>query len=227
MVAARLRSLVSMLDQRTARNALWIGGGQWAGKTSVARALADRHGLAAYHYDFHDARAHNDRRIAARARNGEPIEGPDLDATWVHTPPEVMARNTIDGFPVRFQWVLDDLAALYSARPVIAEGWGLRPELVVDLTNDPGRMVVLVPTDDFRAHQAARLDRARSLGLDVSDMQRAQANRLARDRIVAAHAAKQARRLGVPVVEVDGHRDLATVVDDVESLLQQYLTVSS
>ncbi|MGC4771942.1 hypothetical protein ACLQ25_23600 [Micromonospora sp. DT44] len=49
----------------TARHALWIGGGQWAGKSTVAVNLALRHGLTAYLYDRHDARGHDDRRIAA------------------------------------------------------------------------------------------------------------------------------------------------------------------
>jgi adenylylsulfate kinase-like enzyme len=48
----------------TLHNALWIGGGQWAGKSTVARLLAQRHGITAYHYDYHDARGHNDRGIA-------------------------------------------------------------------------------------------------------------------------------------------------------------------
>jgi hypothetical protein len=35
----------------TLRGALWIGEGQWAGKSTVARILALRYGLTAYHYD--------------------------------------------------------------------------------------------------------------------------------------------------------------------------------
>ena len=38
----------------TIRNALWIGGGQWAGKTTVAGLLTDRYGLVHYPYDYHD-----------------------------------------------------------------------------------------------------------------------------------------------------------------------------
>jgi hypothetical protein len=48
----------------TLRGALWIGGGQWAGKSTVARILARRYGITAYHYDYHDARGHDDRRLA-------------------------------------------------------------------------------------------------------------------------------------------------------------------
>jgi hypothetical protein len=211
-----------MKGDRTARHALWIGGAQWSGKTSVARALADRHGLTAYHYDAHDARAHDDRRIAARALAGEPLRA-DLDTTWVHTTPEVMAQQTIAGFPQRFDWVLDDLRALYSPRPVIAEGWGLRPELIATVTDDLRRMVVLLPTDEFRRQQVETLDRARSLGLEVADPVRAQANRIARDRLVAANAAEQAQRLGIAVLHVDGQRDLPMIVADVESRFLPYL----
>ncbi|MCU7726166.1 hypothetical protein ODJ79_20765 [Actinoplanes sp. KI2] len=58
----------------TIRNALWIGGGQWAGKTTVAGLLTDRHHLVHYHYDYHDARGHEDRRVAARVRRARAAE---------------------------------------------------------------------------------------------------------------------------------------------------------
>lgn len=43
-----------------------------------------------------------------------------------------------------------------SPHPIIAEGWGLRPELVAGI-GGAGRMVVLVPTEKFRRHQMATL----------------------------------------------------------------------
>jgi hypothetical protein len=99
----------------TLRRTLWIGGGQWAGKSTVARILAARHGVTAYHYDYHDARGHDDRRIAARVRLGQPPTPPDPDSVWVHPSPEAMAAETLAGFPTRFDWALDDLRALVSA----------------------------------------------------------------------------------------------------------------
>jgi hypothetical protein len=133
----------------TLHSALWIGGGQWAGKSTVARLLATRYGLTAYHYDYHDARAHNDRRIARRVRLGEPVADPDPDTVWVNTSPQEMADETLAGFPTRFEWTLDDLRGLVSGRPIIAEGWGLRPELVAPIIDSPRRMVVMVPTKHF------------------------------------------------------------------------------
>ncbi|MFG3557193.1 hypothetical protein ACGGAQ_22680 [Micromonospora sp. NPDC047557] len=84
-----------------------------------------------------------------------------------------MADQVIADFPDRFQWVQDDLRALVSPRPILAEGWGLRPELVAPVAGSIGRMVVMVAAEEFR----------------------------------------NAHRLGVRVIEVDGSRDAEAVAD--------------
>lgn len=207
----------------TLRGALWIGGGQWAGKSTVARILALRYGLTAYHYDYHDARGHEDRRIARRVRLAEPTSGPDPEGAWVNTTPEQMAADTLAGFPVRFEWALDDLRALVSGRPVIAEGWGLRPELVAPIIDSPARMVVMVATPEFRLRQARELPRAAAIGHSVSDPDRAQRNRLVRDQLVADDAVRTARRLSMQVIEVDGSCNADAVADLVAAHFWAYL----
>ncbi|MFI7051857.1 hypothetical protein ACWDOR_01565 [Streptosporangium canum] len=211
----------------TLHSALWIGGGQWAGKSTVARLLATRYGLTAYHYDYHDARAHNDRRIARRARLGEPTAAPDPDSVWVNTSPQEMADETLAGFPMRFEWALDDLRGLVSGRPIIAEGWGLRPELVATIIDSPRRMIVMVPSEGFRERQLRELPRATAVDHAVSDPDRAQRNRLARDRLVADEAARSARRLGIRVLEVDGLDDAEAVADIVVDHFSSYLPLSN
>ncbi|MER6003853.1 hypothetical protein ABT120_35165 [Nonomuraea angiospora] len=211
----------------TLRNALWIGGGQWAGKSTVARLLATRYGLTAYHYDYHDARAHNDRRIARRVRLGEPIADPEPDAVWVDTSPQKMADEILAGFPARFEWVLDDLRGLVSGRPVVAEGWGLRPELVAPIIDSTWRMIVMVPSEEFRRRQVRELPRAAAVDHQVSDPDRAQRNRLARDRLVADEAVRSARRLGIRVLEVDGVDDAEAVADIVADHFSAYLPLTN
>ncbi|GHE49250.1 hypothetical protein GCM10017673_58460 [Streptosporangium violaceochromogenes] len=207
----------------TLHRALWIGGGQWAGKSTVARLLAVQYCVTVYHYDYHDARGHNDRRIARRVGLGEPATEPDPDRVWVHTTPEEMATATLAGFPDRFEWALDDLRGLVSGHPIIAEGWGLRPELVAPIIDSPRRMVVMVPTPEFRRRQLQGLPRAASLGHRVSDPARAQANRLARDRLVAEDAVRTARQLGIRVIEVDGYLDAAAIAEIVADHFSPYL----
>jgi hypothetical protein len=207
----------------TLGRALWIGGGQWAGKSTVARLLAVRHGLTAYHYDYHDARGHDDRRVARRVALGEPPAAPNPDDVWVRPTPQEMAAETLAGFPVRFEWALDDLRALVSGRPIIAESWGLRPELVAPLAGSPRQMVVMVPTDAFRERQARELARATAVDHAVSDPARAQRNRLERDRLVAEDAVRSARRLGIRVIEVDGTLDADAVAGLVAGHFAPYL----
>ncbi len=207
----------------TIGRALWIGGGQWAGKSTVARLLAERYVATAYHQDYHDARGHEDRRTARRVRQSLPPAGPDPEAAWVRTTPERMAADVFAGFPERFGWTLDDLRALVSPRPVIAEGWGIRPELVAPIVDSPRRMVILVPTPEFRAYQIRVLPRAAALARELSDPERAQRNRLERDRLVADDAVRSAERHGIRVVWVDGTRDASAVADLVAEHFAPYL----
>jgi hypothetical protein len=196
----------------TIGNARWIGGGQWAGKTTVAGILARRYGLTVYRHDYPASRSHLDRAAAAQARAGEPVTGFDPDWAFVQRNPQAMAAEVLAEFADRFEWALDDLRALESLHPVIAEGWGLRPELVAGI-GGAGRMVVLVPTEKFRRHQIATLPRAGRLGSQVSDPGLGQRNRVDRDRLIAEGAAQSAVRHGVPVIEVDGRRDANGVAD--------------
>jgi 2-phosphoglycerate kinase len=196
----------------TIGNALWLGGGQWAGKSTVARILAHRLGLTAYHHDYHNARSHYDRRVACWLRAGESTTDPDPDEMWVRHTPQEMAADVLAHFPQQFEWILDDLRALVSGRPIIAEGWGLRPELVAAL-GGAERMLVMVPTEQFRRHQIRTLERAGRIRAAVSDPDLAQRNRVERDRLIAADAVASAQRHGIPVLRIDGSRDAEGVAD--------------
>jgi hypothetical protein len=178
----------------TLRKALWIGGAPWTGKSTVARLLAERHGLTAYHHD--------DR---ARPRSPLPDDLPAGDQLAA-----MMAE-----FGHRFDCALDDLRALTSPRPIVAEGRGLRPELVAPLVDSPGRMVVLVPTELFRQHQLRHRPDAPAIPQ--------QRTRLTRDRMLAAQAVRAARDLGIRVIEIDGTLDPAGVTDVVAEHFHAYL----
>lgn len=218
---------------RAFRRVLWLGGAQWAGKTTVANLLAARHPLIHYAYDYHDARSH-----AARAR-AEPKRYPrhsgwlaalerDPDDVWVRPTPAEMAASARATFTERFQMVLDDLRAIPLDAPVLAEGWGLRPELVAPRLHSSRQAIFLVPTDTFRQHQLLTLPRAGQFSAPgVSDRERAQRNRIERDRLLAEEVMNSARRLGLRVVMVDGTQGvdglLAQVEEQFRPLLEDWL----
>jgi hypothetical protein len=76
-------------------------------------------------------------------------------------------------------------------------------------------MIVLVPTEDFRQHQLKTPPRAAAMGQRTSDPARAQANRVARDRLIAEDAVRRAAEHGIRVIEVDGSREATAIAGEV------------
>lgn len=210
-------------------NVVWIGGAQWAGKTSVTRLLAARHPIVAYHYDYHDARSH-----ALRARE-DPGQFPalarflrkldtDPDEVWVRASPREMVETARGIFDEKFVMVCEDLAAMPDGVTVVAEGWGLRPQLLAPFLSVPKRAIFLVPTEAFRDRQSRELERAKALSVPgLSDAGRAQRNRLERDVILAREMVDQARQLGLRVLEIDGSEPEETIAEHVEEQFRAFL----
>ena len=182
------------------RDVCWIGGGSGAGKSTVARRLAARHGLRVYATD--EAMADHGRRMT-------PADSPfmaefaamNMDERWVSRPPETMLE-TFGWFRGEgFGLIVEDLLRLPPG--VIAEGFRLLPRLVGPLLSDPGRAVWLCPTPGFR--RAAFESRGSLLKIagKTSDPDKALANLLERDRVFTARLREEAMGLGLPVIEVD------------------------
>jgi hypothetical protein len=210
-------------------NVVWMGGAQWAGKSTVARILAARYPIAVYHYDYHDARSHS-----MRARR-DPTRFPELnhfirtldadpDDIWVRPSPADMADVARSIFEERFVMVLEDLVAMPDDLTVLAEGWGLRPQLLAPRLPEIERAIFLVPTESFRNHQAREMGRAQRLEIDgLSDPERAQGNRVARDAILAGEVVADARRLGLRVIEIDGVDNETVIASRVEAQFRPFL----
>lgn len=217
------------MQPRSLPSVLWIGGAQWAGKTTVARHLAMRYPLISYSYDYHDARAHSDRARAnperyPRLHDVLATLDRDADAIWVRSTPHEMAARTRQVWLERFDMVLDDLAAMPPAVTVIAEGWGLRPDFVAPRIDSPRQAIFLAPTEEFRQQQLAKLPRAgQFIPRGESDPERAQRNRVERDRLLAHEVVERAEALGLRVVHVDGSLGPEQMRELVEEHFKPYL----
>src|SRR5215217_3898618 len=114
------------------RHVYWIGGGSGAGKSTIARRLAARHGLHVYATD--DAMADHARRSS---REDCPLlhafMAMRMDERWVTRSPSAM----LETFPwfsgEGFAMIVEDLLRLPRERGVIAGGFRLLPQLVAPL----------------------------------------------------------------------------------------------
>jgi hypothetical protein len=161
------------------------------GKTTAALRLAHRYDLRLYTVDArtyeHAAKLPDDPR--------------SLDEIWVETTPEVLADSFEDGSRERFRLILEDLARIEDDAPVLVEGPQLLPAIVAPLLSSTAHAVYVVARPELQR----QLVQARGPGVSArtSHPERALANRLGRDEVLAERLQAGAAEHGLPVVEVD------------------------
>lgn len=176
----------------------WIGGSACAGKTTLARRLAARHGLVLYSCDDH----FEDHRRRADPRRHPRFHGlMDLPPERLFAPPAAARAEELLGF-YRDEWemVLEDLRARPGPVPAIAEGVGLLPDLVAAVCPDPSRSIWRIATPAFRRQfYARRGDLVRETLKGLPDPDIAFEVWMERDDIIARHLEGEARRVGMRV----------------------------
>lgn len=180
----------------------WIGGGSGAGKSTIARRLAARHGLRLYSTD--DVMSdHAGRSTSEESPFLSEFQAMNMDERWVYRSPETMLE-TFHWFQGEgFDLIVEDLVSLPSEPGVIVEGFRLLPRLVEPLLAAPGNAVWLLPTPDFRL---AALDSRGSLweiARKTSDPETALRNLLERDRMFTERLYADMKHLGLRIIEVD------------------------
>ncbi len=184
------------------RHVRWIGGGSGAGKSTIARELAAKHGLRVYG---------SDATVGDHARRSNAADHPllheflatDMDERWVNRSPSVMLE-TFHGFQGEaFELIIEDLLALPDEPPILAEGFRLLPRLVAPLLSRPNQAVWLVPTPEFRRAAFEARGFTWEIPQKTNDPERALANLLERDRLFTSQVAREASALQLRVIEVD------------------------
>lgn len=199
-----------------------MGGGTSAGKTSVARALADLYGFPTYHVDEHEhdhARRCDPRRHPAM----EAWNARTLDETWVELPVWKLVEATLAYSRERIDLIAEDLRAVSARGVVVAEGFQLTPEVVAPLIESPRQAVWLIPTHRFRQEILLRNPPAWASPNRTSDPERAQAHRIERDWLLTERVRQQALERGLRVVDVDGTQTIDEVCAAVEKHFEPYL----
>jgi hypothetical protein len=180
------------VDRR--RDVLWLGGMSGIGKTTAARAIARRYDIHLYSLDS--------RTYAHAEAMATPALAMSADELWLERTPEQMADDSEEEARRRFPLVLADLAEVPDdGAPVLVDG----PQLLPDLVSAPSLFVLAGP----RLQRALVEARGSLTYSRTGDPERALANRLRRDEILASRV-----RAGAPVVEIMDVGETQPAVED-------------
>jgi 2-phosphoglycerate kinase len=184
------------------RHVYWIGGGSGAGKSTIARRIAARHGLQLYSTD--DVMSdHTTRSTPEDSPFLSGFKAMDMDERWVNRSPETMLETFHWFRGEGFSLIVEDLLRLPRQPCVIVEGFRLLPHLVKPLLATPSHAVWLLPTPDFRRAAIHSRGSTWDIATKTSDPQKALHNLLERDRMFTEHLNQETNRLQVRVIEVN------------------------
>jgi hypothetical protein len=173
----------------------WIGGPPGAGKTTVARRIARRHGIRWYNADAHTWQ-HRDRAIAAGNVAAIAWEAMSPEQRWSASPAEMLAMSL---HHERGSMILGDLRVMPDRPIIVAEGTPVTPSITVA---DPA--IWLLPAPEV---QQARLA-ARRLPPGVQTLYR----------LMAQEIAREVTDRGARTLRVDGCRRVDDTVAEVEEV---------
>jgi 2-phosphoglycerate kinase len=180
----------------------WIGGSSGAGKSTIARRLADEHGLQLYLTD--DVMPDHARRSAPESvPHLSAFAAMDMDERWLNRSPGTMLETFHWYRGEGFGLIVEDLLRLPREPGVVAEGFRLLPHLVRPLLAVPQRAVWLLCTPEFRRAAFESRGGLWRIAGKTSDPPRALRNLLERDRMFTDRLRAEVADLDLPVVEVD------------------------
>ncbi|WP_107122795.1 hypothetical protein [Streptomyces caeruleatus] len=184
------------------RHVYWIGGGSGAGKSTIARRLADRYGWRLYA---------TDDVMGEHARRTTPQEAPflhrfmamDMDERWVNRSPRTMLDTFHWYHGEGFGLIVEDLLRLPREPCVVVEGFRLLPHLVKPLLAVPEHAVWLLPTPEFRQNVfRSRAAAGEGFVRKTSDPAKATRNLAERDQMFTSRLRTETRRLQLHTVQV-------------------------
>lgn len=209
---------------------LWIGGPPDCGKTTVADILAEKYRLQSYHLDQHEMEHihRSDPNLHPETfKLGKKLEELDelaqLEWLWVNRTPIEMAESAMASWSDRFPLVLEDLLTMPKNGPIIAEGPGFFPEIILPLISNPHQAIWMLPSEAFKRSSHIRRGKGERRAQVLGDPEIAQRNHIERDLLIAERYRRSTCELELPLIVVDGSQSVNEVLAEVEAHFRIYL----
>jgi 2-phosphoglycerate kinase len=192
----------------------WIGGTSGAGKTTVARVLAERFGARLYSTDDY-MREHAAKLDAASAPLLRRFTEMSMDERWLLRSPQEMLDTFHWYSGEGFDLIIEDLNRAEPAVLTIVEGHRVLPTLVHPLLEDTRHAVWLIPTEDFRRAAFESRGSTWDIAGKTSDPSKALENLFDREQLFGHRLRVDADRLGLHVIDVVEGTTVEHLADEV------------
>ena len=203
-------------------NTLWLGGATGSGKSSVAAALAARHGWHVYAGDVEERESHLKRITPERHPYFARFMSKSMDERWVDSTPEQLLQDMPAYHGESLALIVEDLLEGSYEGTVLVEGHHFMPAHLAPYLSRPDQACWLLATPGFRARAFEMRGNMWRMPNETRDPARAMVNRLRRDALYANVMATEAANLGLPGLEVHG-QPLEDVVQWVEAQFHAHL----
>jgi hypothetical protein len=212
------------LKERLA-HVLWIGGGTDAGKTSLARLFAARHGVHIYHFDQASPSWEGATISEETYPHSHRWQKMTEEQRWLR-PAEEQAQHVYQMWAEQYSHRLRDLLRLPIQKRIVAEGYGFLPSLVAHLVESKRQAIWLVPTEDFKGKtfKARVLEGAKgSYRHRIRNPDKALKLHRERDMLIGERIREEATARNLRLLTIDGNNSLEEVFTMVEDHFKLYL----
>ncbi|WP_052410208.1 hypothetical protein [Paenibacillus durus] len=192
----------------------WIGGSACAGKSTIAKGYAEKHGLALYACDEHLG-SHLKTITALNQPAMHKISRMNYNEAFYIRTVQKQLEEYIAFFKEDFAFVLKDLAEHFNC-PVVVEGNQLLPSLVFPHLQPQHKAIWMIPTEPFQRHHYSQRIWIQDILNSTDDPEAAFDNWMNRDALFADFVEKEARDLNLHVLKVDGSKNLQATFNIIE-----------
>lgn len=207
------------MKQDPLHNVFWIGGGSGAGKSTIAKLIAQKYGYELYSCD--EAMAEHGRRLNQKtAPLLEKFKHMSMDERWLNRSPEEMLKTFHWFCGEGFECIIEDMQKRTSTTKIIVEGFRIRPDLLLPYLTHKNQAIWLIPTPDFRKHALKSRNTLWDIPHKTSNPQKALENILRRDALFTDSIYKSAKDKNLKTILIDGKKSKDDLVKYISQLFK-------